>query len=162
VWFVRGSGLITAYVLVALVGVAMSLLGSTLGRVYWQRRPGSRNLLFSELMVWGYVHRRYTERRLNSARAVLGALSNAHSTMDNGLSPERQAKLLEGFARALDARDPTTYGHSRRVARYSWMIATRMSLTREEVARIRTAAAIHDIGKIQTPDSVLNKRGPWR
>ena len=157
---VRDSGLITSYLLVALLGVAMSLLGSTLGRAYWQRRPGSRNLLFSELMIWGYIHRRYTERRLNSARSVLGALSNAQSTMENGLSPERQAKLLEGFARSLDARDPTTYGHSRRVARYSWMIATRMSLTREDVARIRTAAAIHDIGKIQTPDSILNKRGP--
>ncbi len=160
IWSMRASGLLSSYLLVALLGVAMSLLGSTLGRAYWQRRPGSRNLLFSELMIWGYIHRRYTERRLNSARAVLGALSNAQNAMENGLSPERQAKLLEGFARALDARDPTTYGHSRRVARYSWMIATRMNLTREQVARIRTAAAIHDIGKIDTPDGVLNKRGP--
>jgi putative nucleotidyltransferase with HDIG domain len=159
VWSVRASGLITSYVLVALLGVALSLIGSYLGRVVWQKRPGSRNLLFSELMVWGYLHRRYTERRLNSARAVLGALSHAQDGMADGLSAERQARLLEQFARALDARDPRTYGHSRRVARYSWMMATRMSLTREQVARIRTAAAIHDIGKIKTPDSVLNKQG---
>jgi HD domain len=90
---------------------------------------------------------------------VLGVLSNAQAGVSGGLSPERQAKLLEQFARALDSRDPKTYGHSRRVARYSWMIATRMNLGREQVARIRTAAAIHDIGKIETPDSILNKAG---
>ena len=159
VWMARSSGLITSYVLVSGLGVALSLVGSYAGRAFWQKRPGSRNLLFSELMVWGYMHRRYTERRLNSARAVLGALSHAQDGMADGLSAEHQAKLLEQFARALDARDPRTYGHSRRVARYAWMMATRMSLTREQVARIRTAAAIHDIGKIHTPDSILNKQG---
>ena len=40
------------------------------------------------------------------------------------------------------------------------MIAKRMGLAREEVARIRTAAAIHDIGKMGTPKAILHKPGP--
>jgi HD superfamily phosphohydrolase YqeK len=159
VWALRARGIVDSYILSAAVGVVLSLLGSHLGRAFWQKRPGSRNLLFNELMIWGYMRRRYIERRLSSARSVLGALNNAQSGISGGLSAEHQAKLLEQFARALDARDPKTYGHSRRVARYSWMIAKRMNLGREQVARIRTAAAIHDIGKIDTPDEILNKAG---
>jgi HD-GYP domain-containing protein (c-di-GMP phosphodiesterase class II) len=35
-----------------------------------------------------------------------------------------------------------------------------MGLPRAEVARIRTAAAIHDVGKIETPKAILHKAGP--
>src|ERR1700736_1139179 len=39
------------------------------------------------------------------------------------------------------------------------MIARRMGLPRTQVARIRTAAAIHDVGKIETPRAILHKAG---
>ena len=35
-----------------------------------------------------------------------------------------------------------------------------MGLSRAEVARVRTAAAIHDVGKIETPKVILHKKGP--
>ncbi len=60
----------------------------------------------------------------------------------------------------METRDPYLHGHSCRVARHSWMIARRMGLPRAEVARIRTAAAIHDVGKIETPRAILHKAGP--
>ena len=160
VWWLRASGVITSYLLGMMLGIGLSLGVAHVGRVLWQTRPGSQHLLFSELMVWGFARRWISERRLASARAVLGSMSQAQDRMADGLSAEEQVKLLEQLARALDARDPNTHGHSRRVARYSWMIATRMGLPREEVARVRTAAAIHDVGKIKTPTSVLRKAGP--
>jgi hypothetical protein len=40
------------------------------------------------------------------------------------------------------------------------MIAQRMGLSREQVARIRTAAAVHDVGKLETPTEILRKPGP--
>ncbi len=159
VWWLRTSGMLTSYLPGMLIGVGLSLAAAHLGRALWETRPGSKNLLFSELMIWGYVHRWYSRRRLASARAVLGRASHAQQRIADGLTPERQAKLLEGLARRMDARDPNTHGHSRRVARYSSMVATRMGLPREQIARVRTAAAIHDIGKIETPTWILRKPG---
>jgi hypothetical protein len=76
-----------------------------------------------------------------------------------GLSSARQAQLLEQLSAALEARDSYTHGHSRRVTRYSEAIGRGLGLDRDAVARIRTAAAVHDVGKIRTPRAVLNKPG---
>jgi putative nucleotidyltransferase with HDIG domain len=160
VWWLRASGTLTSALPGMAIGVGLSLGCAQLGRLSWQTRPGSQHLLFSELMVWGYLHRLHSERRLASARALLGSMSDAQRGVEGGISAEHQAKLLEQLASAMDARDPNTHGHSRRVARYAWRVATRMGLPREEVARIRTAGAIHDIGKIKTPRSILSKQGP--
>jgi putative nucleotidyltransferase with HDIG domain len=160
VWWLRSSGVLTSYVLGMLLGVGLSLGAAHAGRLLWQTRPGSQHLLFGELLIWGFARRCYSERRLASARSVLGSMNQAQQRVANGLSAEDQTRLLETLAKALDACDPNTQGHSRRVARYSWMIATNMGLAREEVARIRTAAAVHDIGKIETPRAVLRKAGP--
>ena len=67
--------------------------------------------------------------------------------------------MLKELAAALEAGDPYVRGHSRRVARYATMIAVRMGLPPEEVDRIRTAAAVHDVGKVRTPIEVLHKPG---
>lgn len=56
--------------------------------------------------------------------------------------------LLELMVKAIEARDPYTSGHSRRVAHYSRIIARAIGLTGKEVDRIGTAALLHDVGKI--------------
>lgn len=160
VWWLRDSGIVSSYVPGVLVGMVLAMGGAHLGRAFWQKRPGSQDVLFSELMVWGYARRLLSQARLESARRTLGTMSEAQRGVAGGLSAEHQASTLERLAKLLDARDPGTHGHSRRVARYAWMIATRMGLPAEQVARIRTAAAVHDLGKIQTPNSILRKAGP--
>ncbi len=67
--------------------------------------------------------------------------------------------LLENMADAVDLRDPYTGGHSRRVTEYSAAILRELGLHGPEVDLIVTAARVHDIGKIGTPDAVLNKPG---
>jgi hypothetical protein len=57
-------------------------------------------------------------------------------------------ELLELMVKAIEARDPYTSGHSRRVAHYSKIIARGIGLSAREVERIGTAALLHDIGKI--------------
>jgi putative nucleotidyltransferase with HDIG domain len=49
----------------------------------------------------------------------------------------------------LGARDRYSEDHARRVSRYSWRLARRLGLSREEAADIRTAGLLHDIGKIR-------------
>jgi len=59
----------------------------------------------------------------------------------------------------VEAKDPYTYGHSRKVNTYAVALAEAIGLSPEEVSRVSTAALLHDIGKIGVPDKVLNKKG---
>ena len=61
--------------------------------------------------------------------------------------------------RAARGARPYTHGHSRRVARHSERIARELGLPPEQVARIRAAALVHDIGKINVPRPILTKPG---
>lgn len=60
---------------------------------------------------------------------------------------------------AIDAKDKYTNGHSRRVAKYSRMIAERLGKTEEECDEIHLIALLHDVGKIGIPDAIINKTG---
>ena len=66
---------------------------------------------------------------------------------------------VEALASAIDAKDPYTYGHSNRVARFSSAICEEMGMSRKEVRQVELAAILHDIGKIGTPESILQKPG---
>ncbi|HEY4215595.1 MAG TPA: HD domain-containing phosphohydrolase [Gemmatimonadaceae bacterium] len=57
-------------------------------------------------------------------------------------------ELLELMVKSLEARDPYTSGHSRRVQQYSVTIARALGLTDRQVAEIGRAALLHDVGKI--------------
>ncbi len=67
---------------------------------------------------------------------------------------------VEVLAAVVDAKDPTTLEHSRKVARYARMIAEEAQLSVAETERIELAALLHDIGKLSIPDHVLSKPGP--
>ena len=64
---------------------------------------------------------------------------------------------MEGFARALEAKDPYTHGHSDRVSVYSKLIASAMGLPEPDVKRIGHGGLMHDIGKIGIRNTDLNK-----
>jgi putative two-component system response regulator len=66
---------------------------------------------------------------------------------------------LTSLAQALEAKDKYTSGHSRRVADISAVIASQMGKSGDEIAQIRMAAMVHDIGKIGINESILNKPG---
>jgi putative nucleotidyltransferase with HDIG domain len=57
-------------------------------------------------------------------------------------------ELLQLMVAAIEARDPYTSGHSRRVAEYSRIIARALGLPAKQVERISVAALLHDVGKI--------------
>ena len=66
---------------------------------------------------------------------------------------------IEMIAAAVDAKDPYTKGHSRRVSQYSVTLARELGLPEDEVDRIRVSATLHDVGKIGIEDRVLKKPG---
>ncbi len=60
----------------------------------------------------------------------------------------------------IDAKDHYTYGHSERVAQLMEIFAKRLDYPKEEVDKIKIISFLHDIGKIGTPENILNKEGP--
>jgi len=67
--------------------------------------------------------------------------------MNLQLQEELQEKL-ELMVKAIEARDPYTSGHSRRVAEYASAIARELGLSAKALDNIKTAALLHDVGKI--------------
>ena len=76
----------------------------------------------------------------------------------NGLE-NAYLEFVGSLASALDARDPYTAGHSRRVSDLSCALAAAVGLGPADIQRIRIGALLHDIGKIGIADAVLQKPG---
>lgn len=66
---------------------------------------------------------------------------------------------IETFTGFIDAKDPYTNGHSKRVAIYTKCIAKELGYEGEELDRIYYVALLHDCGKIGVPDNILGKPG---
>jgi len=75
----------------------------------------------------------------------------------------KSAHLTQGFmlalAKAVDAKDTYTNGHSVRVAEYSKEIALRVGKSFKEQDEIYMMGLLHDIGKIGIPGTIINKPG---
>lgn len=66
---------------------------------------------------------------------------------------------IQTIAATVEARDPYTAGHQRRVGELATAIALELGLPQEQVDGIHFAAIIHDLGKIQIPAEILSKPG---
>ncbi len=64
--------------------------------------------------------------------------------------------MIQAMSVAVEARDPYTSGHQRRVAALARSIAAEMNLSRDQIEGIRMAASIHDMGKISIPAEILS------
>lgn len=105
-------------------------------------------ILFA-ILIWGIVFtgywvtkfnlRSYKEKQQNDVRIILQSMNT--------------------FISFIDAKDPYTRGHSKRVAMYAAEISKRMGLSEDEIQNIYYAGLLHDSGKISIPDAVLNKPG---
>lgn len=68
-------------------------------------------------------------------------------------------EMVETLARAIDAKDRYTNGHSFRVSEYAVKLAGKLGWDEKEISDLEREALLHDIGKIGIPDAVLNKPG---
>src|SRR5262245_64900762 len=67
---------------------------------------------------------------------------------------------IEALARAIDAKDAMTQLHIRRVQMYAAGLAKAAGLTGHAIQGVKTAALLHDIGKLAVPEHILSKPGP--
>ena len=66
---------------------------------------------------------------------------------------------IMAIAATVEARDPYTSGHQKRVGELATAIALEMKLPEEKLRGIHLAAIIHDVGKIHVPAEILTKPG---
>ncbi len=107
-------------------------------RIEWEGKPATLNLL-SDI----------TERR-EAEVALEGHVERLERTL--------QASA-HALASAIELRDPYTAGHQRRVADLACALAGRLGWSEDDIAGLRLAAGVHDIGKILVPAEILAKPG---
>jgi len=79
-----------------------------------------------------------------------------HGTNMAGIA-EQFMNFVSALASSIDAKDPYTHGHSKRVTMYSLAIANALGLDDEEKEDLELAGYLHDIGKIGMPQDILQK-----
>ena len=67
---------------------------------------------------------------------------------------------IEALALAIDAKDQTAQSHIRRVQVYAAGLARSLGMSDNEIHGVKTAALLHDIGKLAVPEHILSKPGP--
>lgn len=150
--------------ILTLVFTAAALLTLLVGGVTASLLTGPVDRLVRSMRIvsGGDLHHRAPVK----SRDEIGYLAKTFNEMTASLE-EKTAALeetyfasMETLARAIDARDPSTFGHSARVAAISMEIADAIGLAAGDREALRRGALLHDIGKIGVEDRVLRKPGP--
>lgn len=68
--------------------------------------------------------------------------------------------MLQRLSIAVEARDPEVASHISDMSSHTYELARALGLSDRRCELIRTASALHDVGKIGVPDRVLLKPGP--
>jgi hypothetical protein len=91
---------------------------------------------------------------------MIPAWGYRHINKVNWQLEQTNQELLQLMVAAIEARDPYTSGHSRRVARNARLIAQAIGLRERQVERVAVAALLHDVGKIHEVFApILSKPG---
>ncbi|MBI4764186.1 MAG: PAS domain S-box protein, partial [Deltaproteobacteria bacterium] len=93
------------------------------------------------------ISRDITERK-QTGKELKQTLENLRKAMGG---------IIQAISLTVEARDPYTSGHQRRVADLARSIAQRMGLSENQVDGLRMAANVHDLGKIAVPAEILSK-----
>ena len=131
--------------------------GRLAGVIALGRRPGEALYEDSELdaleLLCSYIALAVQNHALTQTIAQrvsenLRLMASLHGFYDNA---------LEAFATAIDVKHVNIHGHSLRVGRYSAAIAEAMGMEPGEVAAIRSAGYLHDIGKVAVDRRLFGK-----
>jgi putative nucleotidyltransferase with HDIG domain len=121
---------------------AVCVLGEADRRVGWQ----AGLLLLPVLYLVYRSHRSWLDRL---------AQQTTHATEMAAV----QRRTIEMLALAIEAKDPTTSDHLRRVETYAVEIGKELGIEGKELEALRAAALLHDIGKLAVPEYIIAKPG---
>ena len=90
--------------------------------------------------------------------AIRSRLGRSQQLLLAQLQESYEASLIM-LANAIEVRDPYTRGHVERVMNYAQTIAEYLSWSPVDINNLRFGSILHDIGKIQISEEILNKEG---
>ena len=122
---------------------------------------------FGALSIYSSDAKTFDEEEVRLLEELANDLAYGVATLRTRLAHDQQAAILlesmeqsiQTVAYTVEARDPYTAGHQRRVAELATAIAQEMGLTEDQVNATHLAAIIHDLGKIRVPAEILSKPG---
>jgi diguanylate cyclase (GGDEF)-like protein/putative nucleotidyltransferase with HDIG domain len=133
-----------------LVGAAaVGLVGIINQSAGWQT-----SLLVLPLIYWVYRSYRQYLGRLEAEKERV-EVEKRHVEEIASLN----MRTIEALALAIEAKDHTTHTHLQRVRTYAVEVAKDLHLPENEIEALRTAALLHDIGKLAVPETIINKPG---
>lgn len=88
------------------------------------------------------------------------ALIGDHAELGRELSGEDLDRALEAFADYADVKSPSRLGHSRAIAQLAAAAAGTLGLPSDDIALVRRAALVSDVGAIGVSAGILDKAGP--
>jgi putative two-component system response regulator len=91
---------------------------------------------------------------IDELRARVGSLVRLKRYTDDLDSAE---SVILSLAMTVEARDPSTFGHCERLARYAVQVGEAIGLGPEQLKALHRGGYLHDIGKIAIPDAILFK-----
>ncbi len=98
------------------------------------------------------------ERRLLQAFAEQAAVAIHNARLHEDLR-RNYWETVNALARAIEAKDPHTLGHSERVTDYTLQLGRALDLPADKMEILRFAATLHDVGKIGLSDRSLSRVG---
>jgi diguanylate cyclase (GGDEF)-like protein len=105
-----------------------------------------------------YHAKRTGGNRIFLSSKILAKPPEGAGILGTDARPSNLSEIYD-IASTVEAKDPYTYGHSKRVNIYVIALAEKIGLSPDEVSALSAAALLHDIGKVGIPDKVLNKKG---
>lgn len=104
----------------------------------------------------GVIGALFAFRKTSSVQDVLGPILivDPRSALELGLEP-----IVHTFISELEAKDPITRDHVVRTTELAIATGDRMGLDAKALRQLGLSALLHDIGKLEIPDAILNKPG---
>jgi HD-GYP domain-containing protein (c-di-GMP phosphodiesterase class II) len=110
------------------------------------------------VFVFAYVYVHFSV--IGAAIFMIPVVAARQLYKKTGQLEKQNQELLEVMVKAIEARDPYTSGHSRRVAEMAKVIGRALGLPERQIERIAVAALLHDVGKIyEIFGPILSKPG---
>jgi diguanylate cyclase (GGDEF)-like protein/PAS domain S-box-containing protein len=96
-------------------------------------------------------------------KALSGATSELAAALQDLTAPqvlsEEDLRTLAALSAAAEIKDPYIHGHQERISRLAATVAREMGLSPDRVRNVTTAGLLHDLGKVNVGEGILNKPG---
>jgi len=118
---------------------------------------GDELIMAADLALFAAKHASRNAVRSYNAIIDQDAIQNEGPVTIHLAMREGSLSAVRALAAAVDARDPQMRGHSEKVALCALAIGQAVGLSDEDMNTLRTAALLHDVGRVAVPDAVLGK-----